>query len=405
MECTYARTRALERAYARVSARAFSGQQPRESLGFSPRPRHRAEYRRVVLVDGKVVAGAGIFDIPVRYGQAVLRLGGVGDVVTDPDEQGKGYSRACMNDVLALLAGERFDVSLLYGIPHYYHRFGYRTAVTYSMHGFNPQDVEAHTPTSLLTQRIRRRDLAEMAALYQRTIGRYDLSVVREEIDWQYHFREGRMQDGYALWERSGELLAYVLIGRGWDDDSRMLSAMEVATSERADAYEGILALMSREAKQRFRQRVQLHIPQDGPFARYCLYKKRITWHRKTYYESGPMLRIVDFDGLFGKIAGTLSARWRQAPHNTAPESITLRCSLGQVTLVPDDGNLDVQLGGASGSVLDVPNESLTELVMGFRPANDILRDAHVTVSPPSLAILTAVFPVSAPYIPWTDHF
>ncbi|PHR16828.1 MAG: hypothetical protein COA41_13715 [Sphingopyxis sp.] len=74
-------------------------------------PMHGIEWsaaqRRVLLyVDDKVVAVAGIHERKISCDGAILRVAGIGGVMTDPDHQGQGYGKQVMLHVMQLLRTE-----------------------------------------------------------------------------------------------------------------------------------------------------------------------------------------------------------------------------------------------------------------------------------------------------------
>jgi|GEM_PF-898582 len=401
MECTYARTPKLEREYAEVSGKAFK--RPNEfrdhkSL-WMKRPHYKPEHTRIVVDEGKVVAGVAIVELPVRYGNATLKLGGISCVATDPDMQKRGYGRACMQDTVEYMIRDGFDISFLLGIRNYYHRFGYRSALIWAPVKLNPHALPGTLPKGLRSRKMRRSDIPQMAALYERTIGKCDLAVVRTEEDWKWYFQFGRMSNGAVLLNEGGELLAYTTANPGG-----RLRVNELAVADSKEAYQGVLAMLREQAKEAFANDIEVWTVPEGGFARYCLCREYGQWHRWTTYEGGPMLRLMNVDPLFSKIASTLSQRWQNAPRNVAAEAITIRCPLGEVALVPKGGSLVIRPGEQAGEVVQMPDEALTELVMGFRPAEDILADANVRTTNAAKGVLGAVFPVSIPFMPPTDH-
>jgi predicted N-acetyltransferase YhbS len=79
--------------------------------------------------DGDVLVGHfGVYDLSLRFGGAVLRVAGVGAVATHPDWRGQGLMKELAAAAVDGLDAAGYDASLLYGIPGFYHRFGYVTA-------------------------------------------------------------------------------------------------------------------------------------------------------------------------------------------------------------------------------------------------------------------------------------
>lgn len=79
-------------------------------LRWRPKDRHL-----FVEVDGRVVSHVGLLQHTVRVGDHPVKVGGVGGVVTVPDQQGRGYARHAMRHAASLMCGEwHVDFGLLF---------------------------------------------------------------------------------------------------------------------------------------------------------------------------------------------------------------------------------------------------------------------------------------------------
>ena len=404
MECTYASTPALERAYAEVSGRAFKNPAAfrDHKLEWMKRPLYKPEHTRIVIDDDQVVAGVAVVELPVRYGDAVLKMGGISAVATDPDLQGKGYGKANMTDTVDYMAEAGYDISFLLGISNYYHRFGYRTALlwaplTYGIKEFEPKLAEGYT-----VRFMEQSDLPAMSRLYDATLGTCTLSVVRDMNFWNWYGEFGRIssKNTSVLINADGELIGYAAV----NDKGASLRVDELAVIDDVDAFEGMLALLKERAKMSIALSVEAYTDPHSPFARYCIIRKQIGTRRFTSYCGGPMLRLFNVENVFAKIASTLAARWQDAPRSVSAEAMTLSCPMGKVAFVPSDGELAVRPGEEVGTVVSVPDETVTELVMCFRPAADILRDEGVETTDAAIGMLGALFPESIPFFSPPDH-
>jgi hypothetical protein len=147
-----------------------------------------------------------------------------------------------------------------------------------------------------------------------------------------------------------------------------------------------------------------VYTPYGSGFAKYCLFKKRLSWVRWTDFEGGPMLRLLNTERLFEKIAPTLKKRWAHAHDAATSGTVTLKFSGGSVAFLVDKNGLAVTPGTVAGTIVTIPDEALTELVLGFRPVRDILSDAGATAPDAAVSVLESVFPESVPFMPPTDH-
>jgi len=77
---------------------------------------------------------------------------------------------------------------------------------------------------------------------------------------------------------------------------------------------------------------------------------------------------------------------------------------MGSVAFVPTENDLMIKPGAVVGEVVPLPDEAMTELVLGFRPAADIVEDAGACPTAATGALLDAIFPVTTPFLSPTDH-
>lgn len=66
----------------------------------------------------------GLREYQMRFGAAQLKMGGICRVGTKEEHRNKGYSRRVMDHTIVFMSENGFDVSMLFGIPNFYHKFG-----------------------------------------------------------------------------------------------------------------------------------------------------------------------------------------------------------------------------------------------------------------------------------------
>ena len=400
MNCTFARSSRRQWEYAIVKERAFGGRRPTHA-SWRDAPRYRSENLRIVIDDaGVVVAGATVYDLRLRYGDATLRMGGIGDVATDPAEQGRGYAGACMRDTVEFMTNDGYDLSVLYSLPpDYYTRFGYRTALLYSCLRVNARDIAESSLPGFRSRAPRRADAETVDRIRKNACRNCDYMRFRTPEDWKWDLQPRVASDARVLVDESGEVVAYLMTNQKPD----VLYISEVATIERDDVYAATLAAIRELAGNALHNDVDIFTPPGSGFAAWCFYRARAREHAWTDWNNGPMVRLLNVESVFTKIEPTLARRWNSAPRDVAPTAVTLRTPTDCVALEPTARGLAVRAGATAGSVVEVPGEALTELVMGFRPAADILRDAHVDAE--TLHVLEVLFPVAKAFLPPTDKF
>ena len=97
-------------------------------------------HRREMLIDEETeIAHLWVIDFQMRIGTAQVRMAGIGDVYTNRQYRMKGYMRHLYEDTLNYMTAEGYDVSMLFGIPNFYTKFGYATSLP------DPQRMPAAT--------------------------------------------------------------------------------------------------------------------------------------------------------------------------------------------------------------------------------------------------------------------
>ena len=74
----------------------------------------------------------------MKYGASLLRMGGVG---TGEAYRHQGFARRIMEESSTWMNSQDFDVAMLFGIPNFYHKFGYATVLRETWIDIEVQDV------------------------------------------------------------------------------------------------------------------------------------------------------------------------------------------------------------------------------------------------------------------------
>ena len=80
---------------------------------------------RIGILNGRIVTHWGVWDFRMRIGVARVRVGGIGVVATDARHRKRGLMNRTADNALGAMRSAGYDMSLLFGIDEFYHRFGY----------------------------------------------------------------------------------------------------------------------------------------------------------------------------------------------------------------------------------------------------------------------------------------
>ena len=88
-------------------------------------------HKRELYIKGleKPVSWLYVFDLAMRIGSTSVRMGGIGGVHTESKHRMKGYMRILVEDTIKYMKKEKYDISILFGIPGFYTKFGYNVCL------------------------------------------------------------------------------------------------------------------------------------------------------------------------------------------------------------------------------------------------------------------------------------
>ena len=75
---------------------------------------YELDQSRVCVVDGKIVSYVRVSNRSMYIGEAVVKLGGIGMVVTSEEYRRRGYSSTLLRDAIAYMEAQNYDLSLLF---------------------------------------------------------------------------------------------------------------------------------------------------------------------------------------------------------------------------------------------------------------------------------------------------
>jgi len=203
----------LDRAFPNTAKSFFDAQVKND-------PYLRPQDTRILLDEGGIRACVRIYYRTIYCNGETICMGGIGDVGTDPDFQGRGYASLLMNDAISHMKKNKAIVSFLFTrINPFYEKFGYFTLPTYDLI-LQPElrnKPISHRPADL-TQ-----DLIFLNNLYKRTHSLRVGPVVRNDNYWKQQMRFPRV-DPDLTWihEHQGKPVCYIR-GFLFEDNIKLL--------------------------------------------------------------------------------------------------------------------------------------------------------------------------------------
>lgn len=372
--------------------------------------------KRVVLtVDGEEASECWIIPLTIRVGMATVRVDGIGGVATKPEYRLKGYASRVLQRAIEEMSAGDAAITMLYGIPNFYHRFGYVTAGPeygvflhgvardeplppgWSVREFAPQDFASvrriyEQATALATGAVVRAEGCRVWQKLLETPGNYP-----QDECWVVVSPEGSVE-GYA-WRARWCWSMRDVLEREFPD---ALSFGEVVavTPGAADA---LLATVRRRTAEEGKEEALLPVPPDSPVA----HAARYTDARAVQLYSangGSMVRVLSVERLLRALEPELSRQVRQCGRKVASCQITFCTELGEGALLVGEEEVRTahfttrEQGEACTAddsyTIRLSQGTLARLALGFAPADDLCARLSEPLPEELVSLLKLLFPV-----------
>lgn len=397
-----------------------------------------------VTLDGQNVSHLEIVPLTIRVGAATLRMDGIADVATESQHRQQGYARRMLQATVDYMRERDAALTMLYGIPDFYGRFGYATAGPDHLARLKATAGAPALPDGWSARPIVDTDLPHLQRLYAAGTARASGAAVRGATSWVWaQLREGASAgptdspaEGAAgtpgdagpgaacrvLVGPDGRVDAYAWRGAGFwyqdmmerrDADAFCLAEVMAGSPGAADAVLALCrqwAVEAAQARGRPTSRITLGLPPDSLVAGAAMYQDA-TFERRFAPAADSMARVLDIDRLLTALAPELSERVRQADlRQTTALTIETEEGVGALSLTPD-GVAVVPLGGAAAQgaeqalTVRLSQSDLARLALGAFPPHDLLDRLQPPPAERTRELLAALFPARYPHMYWPDRY
>ncbi|WP_270164476.1 GNAT family N-acetyltransferase [Paenibacillus sp. SYP-B4298] len=165
------------------------------------------------MVDDAIASTVQIFPLSIRVGQAVLKIGAIGSVGTDPNYRGMGLAHRILHAQTAYMNEADYDMSILLASKHaFYEKAGWRLIPETAYVVDKPiTTCEQHDDYDIIPFEPRYLDAIRL--IYEQYNQHRTYTVVRDETYWQdlMSWPEWKKADCLLL-RRGDAIVAYGLI-------------------------------------------------------------------------------------------------------------------------------------------------------------------------------------------------
>ncbi len=353
--------------------------------------------------EGKPVSRLWVHDLEVRFGEAVLRMGGIGGVETEEAYRKRGFARRLLETACDYMREAGFDVAGLFGIPNFYERWGFVPALPEYRVTVPRSHLESAT-LSFQVANFEPEHRLEVLRIYEENNRYRFCSVVRRPEQW----------NGFPIgagWFVKADVKVFITNDRqvvgylSLDDVAERTTVAEVGYATPA-VFESMAAFLCQRAQEFGHDLITLHLPPDHLFALY-LRRYGCTVQQEFFRSGDGMMRIVNLEQTMQKMQEELTRRWRTAPFRPQVKGVAIVTDIGTVTIATEGERITVVPGRVAEAtgIVEMPQEKLTQLLTGYQVIDSFCTDPAVRCDEAVKPLLRTLFPPAYPYIWWADRF
>jgi predicted N-acetyltransferase YhbS len=340
----------------------------------------------------EMVTHWGAWGYTIRVGSARLRVAGVGQVFTHGFHRKEGLMSRTVAAAIPRMRECGYDISILFGIPDYYHRFGYVPAWEPAAYVVETRWLPKEPPSRPVRQAPVRMT-AEMDALYNRGSVRLACTAVRPAQRICEPWVQGRSL--YAWRDPRGRLEGHAVV---------QVEPGKVVLIDSSGDPEEVLRFLARLA--RGAGATEVRFPDqhwDSALARrlrtgFCRLELRFS------RSGGPMIRTLNLASSLRTLCPEFSRLLRRSELGgwrgmlrieDAWEAVTLAIGRGRVAVAGEKATRHVLRGG----------EYVAQFLIGTHGPEQVMADGRMKASGDAAALARVLFPARNPVLaPWDQY-
>jgi len=348
---------------------------------------------RIGFFDEQVVTHYGVWGYDMRIGEARVRTGGIGAVATHSDCRKRGYMAQTIRASLAAMRDAGYDISILFGIDNFYHKFGYVRGWPERFYTVSVADLPSELP-AVRAQKFSPRRRADLDELYNREYALFTGTAVRPTY-LNYGFFCHRNLLGYRWNAGEGIPAGYVLF---FQQGTRLNCIEAVGDPEQ------ILCVLAMNARRLGCAEVEFRtFPPQSPL---CKRLRRGICREVAEYRrcGGEMIALINLTSTLEKLTGELTRRLQASP---------LRDWQGDLCIVAQQerANLSIRQGTVCLTApVDTPHaiqggNEIVRLLVGVDAPDAVIEDAGMQVTGDAGQLAQVLFPNQYPNLSFFDRY
>ncbi len=347
--------------------------------------RYEKAIRVEMVLNEEVVSWLSINQRKCYLAGKEFTVGAIGGVGTKEEHRHQGYSRAVLDKTLQVMSEDGTELSLLFGIGDYYHRWGYVSCLPQNRLSIATWQAERAT----LYHHIRpllETDFPAILEIYKANNQNRTGAIVRDKDYRKFRLGStfGEKAIPYIL-EKEGVIEGYIVL----DEAKHSVNLAEIGAAT-PSVYYSVLAFLAEEAIKKRVSTITGNIPQDHQFALFAR-SFGLTINVNYVYDADGMGRIINQEKVLKGLEETLFKRCGLDPKK---QVITIKTDLGVTVLGQGD---------FFGS-LRTDQMTLTQLLFGYLSVNQTVFTQKL-VTDIKIEDLEKMFPLQIAHLWGPDKF
>ncbi len=338
-------------------------------------------------MDGKIVTHCGVWGYDMRIGRSIVRVAGVGAVSTHGEYRKRRLMSQTFAHALPHMRDAGYDMTLLFGINDYYHRFGYVRAYPLTTYIVPVEELPTDKP-SPPCRKLKRPPLEEMAPVYNRQNASLTASAIRPTYRKAIFLGDQECR----IWRHAnGKLAGWVLTHKN-------------TCVDHAGQPEQVLRILGELARKHAWSEVTFKDLHHDTALR-----NRITGgtcRAETNYarSGGAMVRTLNLRGTLEKISPELARRLANSHLSRWRGTLALRDARQRVVLKIGGGKVGV-IDGPAGKNTVRGGEEIAQLILGTDEPRAVCAAGGIKTTGQGAELLEVLFPAQHPCLAGADKF
>lgn len=353
---------------------------------------------RILEINGEIASHVHILTREIQIGKVALDCAGIGCVATPTEFRGRGYNRLLLQHCIEFMVNEGYDISLLNGIPDYYHKFGYANVMPNYSWAIETTLLEK-TKSSHSTRKAAEADCPLLDELYQNEFEGKTGIVVRSIPMWWSYLRK-----------MHGDLIVFVNQkdvpeGYIWYEKSDSPNIFEVGASNPL-AAQSILAYLAEQGKLHYQREIQGNLHPEQQFVKYVSWNYGGEFKIRFRKYCGWMGRICNLKSMFTKLLPEFKKRLKCSEFASWTGSLSFATDIGTVTIKIDATELSLSEGAPNfGLNVSIKQENLLQLIFGFHDIQELIFAGLIVEEESAQNLLKVLFPKQMPGMSCIDWY